>query len=214
MARTCCPSSMHCRSRRSSSADNPRNCGMCRPQCSHTGPWSDNELCGALTVDPANVSSTDQHNHPEHSVLVCLPHFAMPFAGYPSRHEGRGSAARAWGCASALDRPAYGRTARPDRPSSGRGGSSSLSEQAVRRGLDPGGTAVEDVGVDHRGGDVLVAEQLLHGADVASVFEQMRGKRVPERVAGRALGDAGRQDRAAHGLLHDRFVQVVAALLA
>ena len=37
-------------------------------------------------------------------------------------------------------------------------------------------SAVEYVGVDHRGADILVAEQLLDGADVATVFEQMGGE--------------------------------------
>ena len=33
-----------------------------------------------------------------------------------------------------------------------------------------GGASVEDVGVDHGGGDVAVAEELLDGTDVAAVF--------------------------------------------
>jgi hypothetical protein len=35
---------------------------------------------------------------------------------------------------------------------------------------DAGGTAVEDVGVDHGGGDVAVAEDFLDGADVGAVL--------------------------------------------
>ncbi len=91
---------------------------------------------------------------------------------------------------------------------------SSSSEEAVGRGLDAGGAAVQDMGVDHRRGDVLVAEQLLYGADVAAGFEQVRGEGVREGVAGRALRDGRREDCAAHGVLHDGLVQVVAALLA
>ncbi len=37
------------------------------------------------------------------------------------------------------------------------GGTSPRSQEAVGRGLDAGGTAVQDMGVDHRRGDVLVA---------------------------------------------------------
>ncbi len=38
--------------------------------------------------------------------------------------------------------------------------------------------AVEDVGVDHRGPDVAVAEQGLEGSDVGSVLEEMGGEGV------------------------------------
>ena len=39
-----------------------------------------------------------------------------------------------------------------------------------------------DKGVDLRGGDGCVAEQLLHHADVCAAVEQMSGKRVPQGV--------------------------------
>ena len=54
-----------------------------------------------------------------------------------------------------------------------------------------------------------VAEQLLDGADVAAVLEQMRGEGVAEGVAGRALRDAQGEDCPAHGLLEDGLVQMV-----
>jgi hypothetical protein len=38
------------------------------------------------------------------------------------------------------------------------------------------GAAVEDVGIDHRGGDVLVAEQLLDGSDVVAVLKEVGGE--------------------------------------
>ena len=38
--------------------------------------------------------------------------------------------------------------------------------------------AVEDVGVDHGGLNICVAEQFLHGADVVSAFQQVCGKAV------------------------------------
>jgi hypothetical protein len=46
------------------------------------------------------------------------------------------------------------------------------------------------VGVDHGGGHVAVAEELLDGADVGAVFQQVGGEGVAEGVAGGALGDA------------------------
>jgi len=41
-----------------------------------------------------------------------------------------------------------------------------------------------------------VAEQLLHGADVVAALEQMRRKRVPQRVAAHRLDDASEARRA------------------
>jgi hypothetical protein len=54
----------------------------------------------------------------------------------------------------------------------GNGGwASALQEvEAVGRAEDSGGASVEDVGVDHGGGDVAVAEELLDGSDVGAVF--------------------------------------------
>ncbi len=40
----------------------------------------------------------------------------------------------------------------------------------VEGGADGGGTALEDVGVDHGGHDVLVSEKFLDGADVVSLL--------------------------------------------
>jgi hypothetical protein len=55
---------------------------------------------------------------------------------------------------------------------------------------------VQDVGVDHRGGDVLVAEELLDGADVVVVLEEVRGEAVAQSVGRDGLGDVRRQDSA------------------
>lgn len=56
---------------------------------------------------------------------------------------------------------------------------------------------IQNVCVDHRCFHVLVAEQFLDGSDVIAVFQQMRGKRVSERVAGGALHNP----RFSHGFL-------------
>src|SRR5688572_28618241 len=48
-----------------------------------------------------------------------------------------------------------------------------------------------DVRVDLRGGDVLVAEHLLHGAEVGASFQQVRGEGVAEDVGVDLLLDAG-----------------------
>jgi len=48
-----------------------------------------------------------------------------------------------------------------------------------------------------------VAEQLLHGADVVAVLEQMRGEAMPQRVAARRLREAGPVHGTLDGALHD-----------
>jgi len=68
--------------------------------------------------------------------------------------------------------------------------------------------------VDHRGADILVAEQLLDGPDVVTLLEQVGGKRVTEGVARGRLGNPGTADRILHGALEDGFVEMVAAALA
>jgi hypothetical protein len=45
------------------------------------------------------------------------------------------------------------------------------------------------VGVDHRRFDVLVPQQFLDGADIVTVFQEVRGERVPQRMAGHAFAD-------------------------
>jgi hypothetical protein len=76
--------------------------------------------------------------------------------------------------------------------------------------LDAEGAAVEDVGVDHGGGDVAVAEELLDGADVVASLEEVGGKGVAEGVAANALGELGGDGGLANGALEDGFVEVVA----
>ena len=50
--------------------------------------------------------------------------------------------------------------------------------QAVRGARDAQKAAAEDVGVDHRGLHAAVAEQLLNGANVGAVLEQVGRKGV------------------------------------
>ena len=44
--------------------------------------------------------------------------------------------------------------------------------------------AVEDVGVDHGGGHVAVAQKLLDSSNVVARLEEVGGEAVPEGVAG------------------------------
>jgi hypothetical protein len=81
----------------------------------------------------------------------------------------------------------------------------------IERAADSQSATIEDVGVDHRRLDVLVAEEFLHRADVVAGFEQVRGKAVAEGVTTGGLGNAGQ----AHGIfdraLQIAFVHVMAA---
>ena len=87
----------------------------------------------------------------------------------------------------------------------------SADREAVGGAQDAGGAAVQHVGVDHGGGHVAVAEELLDGADVGAVLQEVGGEGVAEGVAGGSLRDA----RAAYGVtdcaLHGGLVEVMAA---
>lgn len=63
------------------------------------------------------------------------------------------------------------------------------------------------------GADVVVAEELLDGADVVAVLEEVCGEGVAKRVAGRSLGDSASGDGERDGALQDAFVEVVTAAL-
>jgi hypothetical protein len=69
------------------------------------------------------------------------------------------------------------------------------------------------VGVDHRGAEVFVAQELLDGSDVVAGFEQVGRERVPEGMASGWLVDAGSAHRLFHRALEDCFMDVVSTLL-
>ena len=83
--------------------------------------------------------------------------------------------------------------------------------QAVERARGAGGGRLQDVGVDHGGADVGMAEQLLHGADVGAGLQQVGGERMAQRVHGRRLGDAGGAHRRLEVALQALLVEVMAA---
>jgi hypothetical protein len=51
------------------------------------------------------------------------------------------------------------------------------------------------VSVDHGCFDILVTQQLLHGANIVAVFKQVGGKAVPKRMAATLLGDTSVQSK-------------------
>ena len=70
------------------------------------------------------------------------------------------------------------------------------------------------MGVDHSGLHVLVAEQLLYGADVVAGLEQVRGEAMAEGVGADGLGETGFAAGGPHGFLQRGFMGVVAPQLA
>jgi hypothetical protein len=68
--------------------------------------------------------------------------------------------------------------------------------------------------IDHRGTDVPVAEELLDGADVVVVLEQVGREGVSEGVARGELGNARGADGVLHRALENGFVEMMAATLA
>jgi hypothetical protein len=61
----------------------------------------------------------------------------------------------------------------------------------VEGAADAERAAVEDVGVDHGGGDVAVTEELLDGAYVVAGFKEVGREGVAEGVAADALVQVG-----------------------
>ena len=56
------------------------------------------------------------------------------------------------------------------------------NERSIRRALHSQRPAIQHVGVHHGRADILVTEQLLNGAYVVAVLQEMRGKTVPQRI--------------------------------
>ena len=69
----------------------------------------------------------------------------------------------------------------------------------------------QDVGVDHRRLDILVAEKLLDRPDVMAGHQKVGGEAVTEGVAAYLFGDAGRARCCVDRLADDRLMEVVAA---
>lgn len=70
----------------------------------------------------------------------------------------------------------------------------SLPLESVRGTARPELPSVHDVCVNHRRAQVDMTEELLNRADIDATLEEMRGKRVPQRMARRRLGDSGLAD--------------------
>ena len=74
----------------------------------------------------------------------------------------------------------------------------------MRGVVDLGQVLEIQVRVDLRGGDVGMAEQFLHAAQVAGGFQHVAGERVPQQVRMHALEQALPLRELAHAQLHAR----------
>jgi hypothetical protein len=81
----------------------------------------------------------------------------------------------------------------------------------IEGAADREAAAIEDVGVDHRGFDIAMAEEVLDRANIVAVFQKMSGEGMAERVAGHAFGDVGAAAGEANGFLEAAAAGVVPA---
>ena len=81
----------------------------------------------------------------------------------------------------------------------------------VEGGFDGESAALEDMGVDHGGFDILVSEEFLNGADIVSVLEEVGGEGVAKGVGGDLLVDACDFCGFTNGFLGNGFVKMMAA---
>ncbi len=89
----------------------------------------------------------------------------------------------------------------PVNPTTG-GRSSRLSIEGAHHAA---ASAIEDVRIDHRGAHVLVAEKLLHRADVVAGFHEVGGEGVAQGVRGDGLLDARPHGGIVNGTLQALF---------
>ena len=76
----------------------------------------------------------------------------------------------------------------------------------VQRAFPADTGTVQHMGVDHRCGNILVAEQFLHGSDVATRLNCMSRKRMPQCVARCLFTNTRLTHRSLYGLLNQRLI--------
>jgi len=118
-------------------------------------------------ISSENADGAFGRTQPFRGVVGCD---AIPAPRYLAR--------RRWGVAQRL------------RPVRRQGQPGSRQEHPVGGASDACGAQVEDVGVDHGGADIAVAEELLDGPDVMVVLQQMGGEGMAKDVTRGGLGDA------------------------
>ena len=81
--------------------------------------------------------------------------------------------------------------------------------ETVHGAVDPFPAPVQHVGIHHRRFHVPMSEEFLNRADVIAIFQQVRGERVPQRVAVDRLGQPYGSGCFFDGPLQHRFVDMM-----
>ena len=69
-------------------------------------------------------------------------------------------------------------------------GRRTLDVDEIGRTLDRDARTVHHMCVNHRRADILVPQQLLHGADVGAIVQKMRRKTMPQRMGNGILANS------------------------
>jgi hypothetical protein len=88
------------------------------------------------------------------------------------------------------------------------------NQEPVRGTPDGRGVPIEDMGVDHGGGHILVPQQLLHGPDIVAIFKEVSSEGMPEGMTRSRLGNTRPTDGLLHDPLNGGFVVVVPVAFA
>jgi len=62
-----------------------------------------------------------------------------------------------------------------------------MSLESISGGADGAGASIEDVGVDHGGLEIGMAEKFLHSSNIVPVLEKVGGKAMAKGVTGDGL---------------------------
>lgn len=87
----------------------------------------------------------------------------------------------------------------------------SRRSQGFQRAADSQPAALDDVGINHRGPNIFVAQQFLNSANVIARFKQMGGKTMSKGMTTDRFGKFSRPDRLFDGFLQAAFIHMVPA---
>jgi hypothetical protein len=87
-----------------------------------------------------------------------------------------------------------------------------MTSKSINGAANASRSTVEDMGIDHRRFDIIMAQEFLDRSDIVTAFEQVSGKGMPERMASSSLRQSRLRDRISHGFLNQGFVNVMATL--
>lgn len=87
-------------------------------------------------------------------------------------------------------------------------------DQAIGGTPDAPPAAVQHVRINHRGANIVVAQQLLDGANIVATGQQMRGEGVTKRMTRNALRQACFSNGLFDRPLNQRFIDVMTPLVS